>query len=220
MKEKINIVLVDDHKIIMDGISSLLIGEESIDVVGQALKSDELFHLLENQIVHLVILDIFLPKPIGIEILKSILKQYPAIKVIILSGNDEEDLISGAFQSGASGYLSKTVEKDELMEAIFTVMDGGQYISRSLEKNLTRNFIKKARYGDKFAHHKLSSLTEREIEIIKLLSEGLSYKEVASQLNISTRTVETHKNNILEKLELKNTIELVKFAIKNKLTDL
>jgi DNA-binding NarL/FixJ family response regulator len=220
MKEKINIVLVDDHKIIMDGISSLLLNEESMAIVGQALNSDELFHFLQNQPVHLVLLDIFLPKPVGIEILKTIKKEYSWIKVIILSGNDEEDLISGAFQSGASGYLSKTVEKDELMEAIFTVMDGDQYISRSLEKNLTRNFIKKARYGDKFAQHKLSSLTEREIEIIKLLSEGLSYKEVACQLNISTRTVETHKNNILEKLELKNTIELVKFAIKNKLTEL
>lgn len=218
--EKIRIVLVDDHKIIMDGISSLLMHEENIEIVGQAQNKDELFQFLDNQTVHIVLLDIFLPKPIGIEILKSIIKQNSKIKVIILSGNDEEDLISNAFQSGALGYLTKNVEKDELLEAIYTVNGGDKYISRFLEKNLAGNFIKKALQGDKFAHHKLTGLSPREIEIILLLSEGLSYKEVAGHLNISTRTVETHKNNILEKLELKNTIELVKFAIKNKLTEL
>ena len=218
--ETIKIVLVDDHRIIMDGISSLLMDEENIEVVGKALNSEELFQLLDNNPVHMVLLDIFLPKPVGIEILKSILKKIPKVKVIILSGNDEEDLISNAFQAGASGYLTKSVEKDELVEAIHTVIDGDQYISKSLERNLTKNFIKKARFGDKFAHHKLTGLTSRELEIIRFLCDGLSYKEVADQMDISTRTVETHKNNILEKLELKNTIELVKFAIKNKLIEL
>ncbi len=218
--ETIKIVLIDDHKIIMDGISSLLVSEAGIEVIGQAQNSDELFHILESRKADIVMLDIFLPKPIGIEILKSLVKKYAKIKVIILSGNNEEDLISNAFQAGASGYLTKNVEKDELIEAIQAVYHGEQYISRSLEKNLTRNFIKKATYGDKFAHHKLTGLTSREIEIIRLLSDGLGYKEIAALLDISTRTVETHKNNILEKLELKNTIELVKFAIKNKLIEL
>lgn len=218
--EKIMIAMLDDHKIIMDGISSLIMHEENIIVAGQALDKDELFRLLENHKVDIVMLDIFLPKPIGIEILKTIVKQYPGVKVIILSGNDEEDLISAAFQAGASAYLTKSVEKEELLEAIHTVIEGNQYISTILEKKLTRNFIKKASFGDKYAHHKLTGLTTREIEIIRLLSEGLGYKEVAAQLGISTRTVETHKNNILEKLELKNTIELVKFAIKNKLIEL
>jgi len=218
--ETIKIVLVDDHKIIMDGISSLVENEKSVEVIGTARNSDELFQILETTKVDIVFLDIFLPKPIGIEILKSIVKQYKKIKVIILSGNDEEDLISSAFQSGASAYLTKSVEQEELISTIYTVMEGGQYISSALEKTLTRNFLKKASYGDKFAHHKLTGLTAREIEIIQLLSEGLGYKEIAAQLNISTRTVEAHKNNILEKLELKNTIELVKFAIKNKLVEL
>jgi len=218
--EKIKIVLVDDHKIIMEGIASLLQNEESIEVVGKALDSDELFKLLENNTVHIVLLDIFLPKPIGIEILKTILKQYGKVKVIMLSGNDEEVLISGAFQAGASGYLTKSIEKAELIEAIHSVNLGEQYVSRSLEKSLTGNFIKRARNGDKYAGAKLTGLTIRESEIIRFLCEGLSYKEVASQLVISTRTVEAHKNNILEKLELKNTIELVKFAVKNKMIEL
>jgi DNA-binding NarL/FixJ family response regulator len=218
--EKIKIVLVDDHKIIMEGISSLLKGEESIEVVGQALTSDELFFLLGNQTVHIVLLDIFLPKPVGLEILKTIVNQYKQVKVILLSGNDEEVLISAGFQAGASGYLTKCVDKHELIKAIHTVNTGDQYIGRELEKRLAGNFIRKARNGDKFASSKLAGLTSRESEIIKSLCEGLSYKEVASQLIISTRTVEAHKNNILEKLELKNTIELVKYAIKNKLIEL
>jgi DNA-binding NarL/FixJ family response regulator len=218
--EKINIVLVDDHKIIMEGISALLNDEEGIEVVGQAMNSVELFMLLENHVVHVVLLDIFLPKPVGIEILKSVLKQYPDIRVILLTGNDEEVLISNAFQAGGAGYLTKGVEKAELIEAIYSVNTGGQYVSRSLEKSLTWNFIKNAREGDKFALYKQSGLTARENEIIRYLSDGLSYKEVAGQLDISTRTVEAHKNNILEKLELKNTIELVKYAIKNKLVEL
>jgi DNA-binding NarL/FixJ family response regulator len=218
--EKIKIVLVDDHKIIMEGISSLLMHDDSIEVLGQALNSEELFQLLSTQTVDIVILDIFLPKPVGIDILKSIAKQFSTVKVILLSGNDEEVLIASGFQAGASGYLTKAVEKDELIQAIHIIMDGAQYISRSLEKHLAGNFIKKARFGDKYAGSKLTGLTPRENDIIRCLCEGLSYKEVASQLIISTRTVEVHKNNILEKLELKNTIELVKFAIKNKLIEL
>jgi len=218
--EKIKIVLVDDHKIIMEGIASLLQQDENIEVAGKALSGEELFRILEHQVVHIVLLDIFLPKPVGIDILKDVLKQYPMVKVILLTGNDEEVLVSSAFQAGGSGYLTKDVEKDELIEAIHTVNLGEQYISRSLEKTLTRSFIKNSKQSDRYAPHKLIALTARENEIVRSLSEGLSYKEVAGQLNISTRTVEAHKNNILEKLELKNTIELVRFAIKNKIIEL
>ncbi len=218
--EKINLVLVDDHKIIMDGISSLLANEENIEIVAQVSDSDQLFETLKNNKIDIVILDIFLPKPIGIEIVKLILKQYHKTKIIILSGNTEEDLITSAFHAGADGYLHKNIEKNELIDAIDTVYNNQQYISSSIEKTLSRNFIKKAKYGDKFSQGKLAGLTEREIEVIRLFSEGLSYKEIANDLDISTRTVEAHKNKILEKLELKNTIEVVKFAIKNKLIEL
>ncbi len=217
---QIKIALIDDHMIVMDGITSLLMEDPAITVIGKTLDSDELFSLIEQDEPHIIMLDIFLPKPIGIEILKNIKKKYPHIKVIILSGNSEEDLITTSFREGASGYLTKSVEKDELLEAIHAVFEGEQYISRSLEKSLSRNFINKARFGDKYSIHKLAGLTPRELDIIRLISEGLGYKEIAAELGISTRTVEAHKNNILEKLELRNTIELVKFAIKNKLVEL
>lgn len=217
---QIRVALVDDHMIVMDGISSLLMDDPDIIVTGKVLNGEGLLGLFEQDAPDVVMLDIFLPKPIGIEILKTITRKYPRTKVIILSGNSDEDLISTSFREGAAGYLSKSVEKEELIEAIHSVFHGEQYISKSLEKSLSRNFINKARFGDKYSIHKLSGLTARELDIIRLISEGLGYKEIAAGLGISTRTVEAHKNNILEKLELKNTIELVKFAIKNKLVDL
>lgn len=217
---EIKVTLTDDHMIVMDGISSLLMEDPLIRVTAKTLNSDELWASIEKDQPDIIMLDIFLPKPIGIDILKTIKKKYPLIKVIILSGNSDEDLITTSFREGAGGYLTKNVEKDELLEAIHAVFDGQQYISRSLEKSLSRNFINKARFGDKYSIHKLAGLTPRELDIIRLISEGLGYKEIAAGLGISTRTVEAHKNNILDKLELKNTIELVKFAIKNKLIEL
>lgn len=217
---EIKVALIDDHMIVMDGITSLMMEDPEIIVIGKTLNSDELFDVIETDEPHVIMLDIFLPKPIGIEILKNIKRKFPRIKVIILSGNSDEDLISTSFREGASGYLTKNVEKDELLEAIHAVFNGDQYISSSLEKSLSRNFINKARFGDKYSIHKLAGLTPRELDIIRLIADGLGYKEIAAELGISTRTVEAHKSNILEKLELRNTIELVKFAIKNKLVEL
>jgi DNA-binding NarL/FixJ family response regulator len=216
----IKIALLDDQNIIMDGISALLMNQSNIEVVGHAKDKEGLFQIIEQFDVNIVFLDVFLPQPIGIEILKSIVKDFKNVKVMMLSGNDEEDLISNAFQSGASAYLSKSIDKEELIDAINLVNDGEQYISRSLEKKLTKNFIYYSQNGDKYSRHKLSGLTQRELEMIKLISDGLSYKEIANAIDVSIRTVESHKNNILAKLELKNTIELVKFAIKNKLIEI
>ena len=220
MQEKIKIALIDDHQLIMDGIASLLFNVPEIEIAGKFSNSTDLFTLLEKTKIQVAMIDIFLPKPEGIEILKSIRKLHPKVKVIILSGNEEEELIASAFNAGALAYITKNVEREELLHCISMVINDQTYIGMHLEKKLSQKFIKNAIHGDKFSHHKIKDITTRELEIIKLLSDGLSYKEVGAQLNISTRTVEAHKNNILEKLELKNMIELVKFAIKNKLTDL
>lgn len=218
--EKIKIALVDDHKIVRDGILSMLKSEDYIEVVAEASSKAELFEILKKNKIDILLLDVFLPKPINTELIKTITGSQYKTKIIILSGNTEEDLILGTFQAGADGYLPKNIEKEELIEAIISVFDNGQYLSKSLTANLSQNFIKKAKFGDKYAHSKLMCLSERETDIIRLFSDGLSYKEIASKLNISTRTVEAHKNNILEKLDLKNTIEIVRFAIKNNLVEL
>ncbi|NTW31372.1 MAG: response regulator transcription factor [Bacteroidetes bacterium] len=219
--KKIKLALVDDHKIVRDGIASLLMYEDKVEVVAEASNAEELLEILKNMEIDIIILDIFLPKPVGIELTKIIVKQFPKTKVIILSGNIEEDIVSGAFNAGADGYLPKDTEKEELLEAIYSVHDfNEQYLSNSIKNNLSASFIKKAKYGDKYSQSKLASLTEKEINIIKLFSEGLSYKEIANKLEISTRTVEAHKNNILEKLELRTIIDIVKYAIKNKIIEL
>jgi len=217
---KTKIALLDDHSIVLDGIEAMLKGEPDFEVCGKFNTPDQLYEYLKTNTVQLILLDIFLPKPIGLEVLATLTKSYPKIFVLILSGNSEEDLISSAFKSGASAYLHKNSEKKELLSALSLVLQGEHYISAEIEKKLSSNFIHKARTGDKFAHFKLGILTPREIETVILLCEGLGYKEIALKLNISARTVEAHKNHILEKLELKNTIELVKFSVKNRLIEL
>lgn len=219
-EKRINIVLVDDHIVVMNGVTSMLSSDERFAVVGKALNKDILSELIQSAHPDLVLLDLFLPKPEGVEIAKWLKVNYPKIKVIVLSGNEEEELITAAFQAGAMGFLTKNVEREELIIAIETVLDGGHYIGAVIEKKLSANFVKRAVFGDKFGAHKMTGLTARELEIVLLITEGLSYKEVASQLDVSTRTIETHKNNILKKLELKNTIDLVKYAIKNRLIEL
>lgn len=220
LMDRCKVILVDDHRVVIDGISSLLSGVDHIEIIGTATDETALTELLKVQPADVILLDVFLPKPIGIEILKDIRSTYPSTKVIMLSGNYEEDLIAGAFKAGANGYMTKSVDKMELVEAIEAVMSGNKYIGKSLEKNLTQAFLKRAVDGDKYAIHKLTGLSPREVEIITLLAEGLSHKEIAKQLEISSRTVESHKANLLEKLDLKNTIDLVKFAIKNRLIEL
>jgi DNA-binding NarL/FixJ family response regulator len=219
-KETINIILVDDHLVVMNGVAAMLSSDERFSVVGKALGKDSLEEMLKSTPADIVLLDLFLPKPEGIEIAKWLKSNYPKIKILVLSGNEEEELITAAFQGGASGFVTKNVSREELILAIDTLLFGDFYIAQRLEKKLSSNFVKKAVFGDKFGAHKITGLTPRELEIVLLITDGLSYKEVASQLDLSTRTIETHKNNILKKLELKNTIDLVKYAIKNRLIEL
>ena len=168
----------------------------------------------------MLLLDMFLPKPEGLTISKRINEACPDISVVVLSSNTEEELIVGAFQTGAKGYVQKDIEKAELKKAIKEAYDGRDFVSEKIQSNLSNSFVYRAKYGDKFAQSKLTVLTERELEIVQLIAQGLIYKEIGAELNISPRTVEAHKANILEKLELNSIVDLVKFAIKNKIVDL
>ncbi len=218
--DKIKIAILDDHQVVVDGIRSLLHGAEPFKIMGSANTESELISLLEQQTADLLILDMFLPKPDGIGVMKSVLARWPNILVVVMSGNSEEELLFSAFNAGASAFLGKDVSREELHLALHTVLKSEKYIAKSLESNLSRNFMRKASAGDPYAFHKASNLSKREIETMLLLCEGLSYKEIGIQLEISARTVETHKNNILEKLGLHTTIDLVKYAIKNKMIEL
>jgi DNA-binding NarL/FixJ family response regulator len=218
---KIKVLLVDDHQIVRDGIFALLIKEHEIEIVGEASNGDELFDKLKFIKPEIIILDISLPKMSGIEIASILNREYPQIRIIVFSSYTDEETIFKSIRAGAKGFLPKDSMREDLVEAIKKVHQGFEYLSDKIPNTILMDYIKKSgNSDDKFNNIKLSNLTKREREILKLIAEGLSYKEIGNELYISVRTVETHKNNILQKLELKSTIDLVKFAIKNDLIDL
>lgn len=214
MNEAIKLHIVEDHKIVRDGIRAMLLGIKDVKLTGESTNGKSFIDELENLSVDIVILDIGLPDISGIKIAEIISEKSPGLKVIILSANADEENINSAVNYGVAGFLSKDASKEEFLEAVRTVYSGEQFFSDSISKILYDsyiNIIKEKQLPDKKA------LTNRETEVIKLISDGYSYKEIAKKLNISARTVETHRNNILEKLELKNNIEIVKYAIKSNL---
>jgi DNA-binding NarL/FixJ family response regulator len=213
-------MLVDDHQLVRDGIKSLLTGIDDIEIIGEAAHSTELFEKLESAKPDLLVLDISLPGLSGIEVTKIICEKYPEIKVMILSMYNSEDFIFNALKAGANGYLPKNTTRNELLEAIYAIHSGEEFFGESVSKIMLKSFVKRATDDEKPGERGNEVLTAREIEILKLYVEGFINKEIGDKLDISIRTVETHKNHIMRKLGLRSTVEMVKFAIKNKIAEI
>jgi len=220
MKAKISLALVDDHHLVRDGIKSLIEGVEHIDVVIEASNSDELLAKLEEVEPQIAIVDISLPGLSGIEITKTLGSRYPNIKVIILSMHTTQEFIFNAIKAGAKGYLPKNITQIELVDAIDGVNAGNEYFSKEISEIILKNYLKQIKNPDRVDEYQEQKLTSRESEILKLVAEGYSNQLIADKLYISVRTVESHKNHIMQKLELSSTVELVKYALKNKIIDI
>lgn len=216
--EAINIILVDDHTLFRDGIKSILDDEENIHVIEEAQNAQVLFEKLEHQHPDLVITDIGLPDMSGIEVTKKITKLYPDIKILILSMHNNEEFILSSLRAGANGYLSKDIESAELLEAIHSVMNGKIYFNKEISQTIINNYRAGAPVHSEPGGS--NSLTDRETEVITLVGEGYINKEIADKLCISVRTVDAHKSHIMQKLGLKSSVDMVKYAIKNKLINL
>ncbi len=217
--KRINIILADDHQLFRDGIKSLLSKEENIKVIGEVCSGEELLDLLKIKKPDIVISDISMPKKNGIEVTKILAEKYPLIKVLILSMYINKEYIIDALDAGAKGYLPKDTNREELLEAINKIALGEEYYSKDVAHIALRTYIEKSKQKSK-ANSPQNILTQREIEIIKLVAEGYMNKEISDKLNISTRTVDNHKSHILQKLNLKSSIDIVKYAIKNELIKL
>jgi len=215
--KQIKVILTDDHQLFRDGVKALLENCKNISVIGEASNEKELFDCIEKQIPDIIILDISLPGSSGIEITKKIINSYKQTKVLILSMHNEEEFVINALEAGARGYLPKDIKRDELIEAIVTINDGGEYYNNKISKIFLKKYIHQKKAGQGGQN---PSLTLREIEIVKLVSEGLKNHEIAEKLFISVRTVDAHKNNIMRKLKLNSTIEIVKYAIRNNIIKL
>jgi len=209
--------IVDDHKIVIDGISSFLLGNTKFELIGSAISAQELFANLKKQTPDILLLDIKLPGLSGIQIAKIVTKEYPNIKIVFLSANLDEESLNDAISAGGVGYFSKDIDEEEFFIGLEKITIGENYFSKGIQPILFGSFSKQA---NKTSEYKDEILSDREIEVIKLFADGLSFKEIAQKLNISTRTVESHKKNILSKLNLKTTVDLVKYAILNGLTSI
>jgi DNA-binding NarL/FixJ family response regulator len=217
--EKINVLLVDDHRILRDGIASILASVPDIQVLGGLGSGEELINEFENFKPDIILMDIVMQGMNGIEATRWV-KEQSDCKVIIISSEIRKDYISLGIKCGIDGYLPKNVDKETLINAIRTVKSGGKFFNEAIANLIFDDFYK-GQQSPEAKPRKLSpDLTKRENEVLKLITSGKNNQEVADLLFISTKTVETHKANILEKLGLRNTAELVKYAIKNNLISL
>jgi DNA-binding NarL/FixJ family response regulator len=214
--EKIRILLADDHKIFRDGVRSILEKEQDLEVVDEASNGTEVLEKIEQRKVDVLVLDIDIGTPNGIEITEKISKAHPEIKILILSMMGWHDFVIQALEKGAIGFLLKNTGKDEVLTAIRSVAKGDSYFSKEVSAILIEQLNKPASSRRKSADIPISP---REIEVLKLIAEEYSNSEIAEKLFISIRTVDTHRRNLLEKLGVKNTAGLVKFAIRKGLLD-
>lgn len=210
----INIVLADDHQIIIDGISNLLTEEADIDIVAECNNGQEVLDCLKKSKPHLVLLDLDMPIMNGLECAQKARENYPDVKIAILTMHEEKALIQKFIALGVQGYFLKTIKKKELIHAIRTIADGEEYFPSAVTKALVSS---EKEMIDVTQSPLLGNLTSRELEIIKLVAQGSTNKEIGDQLHISPRTADTHRSNLMRKLNLKNVADLVRFAFQNKL---
>ena len=215
----IKIILTEDHQILRDGVKAL-IASENIVITGEAASGAELWKLLETETPDIIFMDISLPDTSGIELTRRISEQYPTVKVLILSMYTDESFINQSIKSGAKGYLHKNTTREEMLSAIETVYSGNDYYSDNISKVILKSYIEKAKLNTDESLDPNEILSKREIEILRMFAEGYINKEIADKLFISIRTVESHKNHIMQKLSLKTQVELVKYAIKHNLINI
>lgn len=219
MENRIKIMLADDHDIVRDGVKAIISGTNDIEVIAEAGSAEEVLDLLEKTVPNVLVLDISLPGKSGIEALPDILQLRPGLPVLILSMHGNEEYIIGAIKAGARGYIPKNAPAQELTDAIRRLFNGEEYFGEAASEILRKALMRKISNEEK-GLPEAEQLSQRETEVLQLFCDGLSNQEIADRLFISIRTVETHKTHIMQKLGLKTTVELIKYAIRNKIIDI
>ena len=212
--EKIKVLLTDDHKLIRDGIKSMLENTVDIEVIGSVSSGEESINETRQNRPDVILMDIMMRGMTGIEATRWIKEFDPTIKIVLVTMEISKEYVSAGIKSGVDGYLPKDVDKETLLEAVRTVHAGGRFFNDAIMKLVFEDFYSNEKL--KSTDKKLpNDLTKREHEILGLVASGKTNREVAEALFISIKTVETHKTHILDKLGLKNTTALIKYAIKN-----
>ncbi|UUF16593.1 MULTISPECIES: response regulator [Flavobacterium] len=211
---KINLLIADDHTMFLQGIMSLLEKEPNISTVDTAINGIEALEIIKKGNIDFIILDISMPEMDGIELSKILKKEYPDVKILIVSTHSNVMMISRLIRIGVNGYLLKNAEKSELLKAINTIASGENYFAEELEEKHLSNSSKIEKQVSN-----LTELSSREKEILILIAHEYNTAEIAEKTFISLNTVNTHRRNLLSKLNAKNTAGLVKYAVENGLVD-
>ena len=212
-KRPIQVLVIDDHQLIINGLKSILQDEEDVAFAGGANNMYDAMTFLEQHPVDVVLTDISMPGTSGIEITRKIKELYPEIQVLALTMHEDITMISNMIEAGASGYILKRSNMNEILDAVRVVAEKGKYLSRDVQSILMDNLGSKKAVNELPANTP-ASLTAREKEILKLIAKELSNEEIANKLFISERTVETHRRNIFTKTKTKTIVGLIKYAIK------
>jgi DNA-binding NarL/FixJ family response regulator len=215
------VLIVDDHKIVRDGIAALISSEQNISLVGQCTDGSEVVEFLKHHDTEVILMDIMMPNMNGIEATKLAMKEFPDLKILCLSMNNEYNYIQEMLNAGAAGYILKNTGADDLLTAIKTVAEGKHYFSPEVTDIVINKHISGNKPDAKAEENAklLQSLTNREIEVLKLIAQEMTNVEIADKLFISRRTVDTHRQNLLQKIGTKNSIGLVRFAYSNGLIE-
>ncbi|PJJ48799.1 response regulator [Hymenobacter chitinivorans] len=208
----IRLFLVDDHKIIRDGLRSLLEAEPTLEVVGEASNGEELLDQLATTPADLVLLDVNMPTLDGFATATRLHEQYPAVRVLALSMLNDETHVGRMLESGAHGYVLKSAGKLEIFQAIEAVMAGRPYLGAEIGISLLTKALQTPAPPEPA---KGGGLSKRELEVLQLIAEGLTNAEIADKLFTSKRTIETHRQNIIEKTQTKNTAALIRYAARS-----
>jgi DNA-binding NarL/FixJ family response regulator len=214
----INILIADDHTMFVDGIESILKGEPDFAVVGRCYDGPSVIEYVNKQKIDIVLLDVNLPGMSGIEVCKELHQQHPETKVLAISMFNEESFVSEILNNGAKGYILKNTGREELLVAIRTVGKGDSYFSNEVTETIMKGLMnqRKASSGSTAFFPKLS---RREKEVLKLIAQEFTTQEIADNLYISLKTVESHRSSLLSKLNARNSVGLVRIALENNLLE-
>jgi two-component system response regulator NreC len=217
---KIVIGIFDDHNIVQEGICSLLSTNEDFEAIPTSTEKTLLFEELKSNSINILIINIYSLNTAILNLITQLSLSQPRVRILILSYSINEEIILKTIKAGAKGILDKNASKDEFAQAIYSLRNGHDFYSDSITHLLLNKYIKKMNTKEKMNESGVNGLSSREVEILKLWGNNNSNKKIAEKLFISVRTVESHKNHIMQKLNLKTNIDMIKFGIKNDLIEI
>jgi two-component system response regulator NreC len=211
----IRILICDDHVLFAEGIKAILRTEQGIEVVGEVRDGRQAVEKVKELRPDVVLMDVSMPDLSGFEATRRVHEADPSVKVLMLTMHDEEELVARCLEAGAAGYIIKDAPATQLIYAIETVMKGERYLSPVVLKKVVAGYVK----NSKRPQTSYDRLSAREREILKLLAEGLTVKEIATRLNLSVKTVDVHKYNLMRKIDVHDRAELIRYAIQKRLIE-